>query len=140
MFKTFIRKLPLLAVIIPLLAALTAGIILDEKTGSFESNHVHNMEVKNMKRTEKQIETGRYYLARYNASNAYELSDVYKSYSVYKARAMRYCKEQAEMHGSTAKIISHNCNFFTVAYPVHIDHTDCIIIETAYNTYVYPVE
>lgn len=55
-----------------------------------------------MKRTEKQIETGKYYLARYNASAARELSDVYKTYSSAKAAAMRYCKDKAAAAGIPA--------------------------------------
>lgn len=94
-----------------------------------------------MKRTEKQIETGKYYLARYNASAAYELSDVYGRYSSAKARAMRYCKQQAAAAGiGPVKILSHNTNFFTAAYPSITDGYKTITIETAYNTYVYPVE
>ena len=94
-----------------------------------------------MKRTEKQIETGKHYLARYNASAACELSDVYKTYSSAKAAAMRYCKDKAAAAGiGAAKIISHNCMFFTAAYPVMIDGYKGIAVETAYNSYVYPVE
>lgn len=94
-----------------------------------------------MKRTEKQIATGKYYMQRYQESTACELSDVYKTYSSAKARAMRYCKDKAAAAGiGAAKIISHNSNFFSVAYPVMIDGYRGIAIETAYNTYVYPVE
>lgn len=94
-----------------------------------------------MKRAEKQIMTGNAYMQRYNASTATELYHVYGSYSAAKARAMVWCKEKAARIGTgTAKIISHNTMQFTVAFPCIIDGVKCIAIETAHNSYLYPVE
>ena len=94
-----------------------------------------------MKRTEKQISTGKAYLSRYNASTATELYHVYGSYSAAKARAMVWCKDKAARIGiGSVRIISHNTMQFTVAFPCIIDGVKCIAIETARNSYVYPVE
>lgn len=94
-----------------------------------------------MKRTEKQIMTGNAYLQRYNASTATELHHVYGSYSAAKQRGMDYCKRKAAAIGSgSVRIISHNTMQFTVAFPCIIDGVKCIAVETAHNSYLYPVE
>lgn len=53
----------------------------------------------------------------WEGSNARELGDVYASYSVYKERAMRRCKQLCEdLGGFDLKIVSHNTNMFTVGF------------------------
>ena len=45
------------------------------------------------------------------------LDEVYKSYSVEKARAYRYWKQLSrELHGERFCITSHNYNFFTISF------------------------
>ena len=57
---------------------------------------------------------------QYNAwerSEDYALEFVYKSFSVYKARAWRYCQEkQAELNGRGLKVIAHNSQIFTAGF------------------------
>ena len=53
----------------------------------------------------------------YLRSNDYELEDVYKSYSVHKSRAWRYCEQLCmEYGGLDLKIVSHNCMMFTAGF------------------------
>ena len=66
-------------------------------------------------------------------SNATELSDVYGSYSAEKARAMKYCKEFCESVGGTdLRIISHNSNFFSIAFIIQVSKGNFLFV---YHTY-----
>lgn len=54
---------------------------------------------------------------RYLNSSDYELRHVYGSWSWAKENAMESCKRRmAEKDGFGLKIISHNCNVFTVGF------------------------
>ena len=53
----------------------------------------------------------------YCNSNDTCLEDVYKSYSIYKARAWSYCKELMQDYcGYNLRVISHNSNIFTAGF------------------------
>lgn len=67
-----------------------------------------------------------------------DLSDVYGSYSVFKARAMRQCREWCEAdNGWDFHIISHTCQGFSVAWYYADKDTGEVItrIETPSSTY-----
>ena len=68
----------------------------------------------NAKEMERQA---RNHYEAWKRSEDYALDSVYGSYSVYKARAWRYCQEkQAELNGRGLKVISHNTNIFTAGF------------------------
>lgn len=92
------------------------------------------------KYTVKQIETGKYYYQRYLLSTATELWHVYKTCSTAKQAAMEWNKAQADA-GQPVKIISHTCNFFTVAYPYQNPETGEIMfrVNTGRNYYEWPL-
>lgn len=69
-----------------------------------------------MTNREKERQARKHYYA-WKRSKDYALESVYKSFSVYKARAWRYCQEkQAELNGRGLKVISHNTCIFTVGF------------------------
>lgn len=54
---------------------------------------------------------------QWERSGDYSLNSVYGRYSVYKARAWRYCQErQAKLNGYGLKVITHNCMVFTAGF------------------------
>ena len=68
--------------------------------------------------TKKQMERqARKHYKAWERSEDYALEFVYKSFSVYKARAWRYCQtKQVELNGYGLKIISHNSQRFTAGF------------------------
>lgn len=69
------------------------------------------MTVKQMERTAKAR------IKDYELSSDTELSDCYKSYSIFKQRAYNHCYECMIRDGGTRfRIISHNVNVFTCGY------------------------
>ena len=69
------------------------------------------MTVKQMERTAKAR------IKDYELSIDTELSDCYKSYSIFKQRAYNHCYECMIRDGGTRfRIISHNVNVFTCGY------------------------
>lgn len=76
----------------------------------------------------------------YERATTTRLEDVYGSYSVFKARADRWCREKMEkMSGWGYKITSHNCNFFTVMWEYENPETGEIMLnkETAHGSYTF---
>ncbi len=73
--------------------------------------------------------------AKNNEGN--KLSDVYGSYSVNKEKAMNWCLDQYNNteNSENFRIISHNSNFFTVAWEEYGEKPK-LHIETASNGYV----
>lgn len=73
--------------------------------------------------------------AKYN--EGYKLSDIYGKYSVNKEKAMNWCLNQYNNTESSEnfRIISHNSNFFTVAWEEYGKEPK-LHIETAKNSYV----
>ena len=62
-----------------------------------------------------------------------ELREIYSSYSTAKAQALEHCKELCNNeNGNNFRIISHNCNTFSVAWETEKGTR----IETAYNSYL----
>lgn len=68
--------------------------------------------------TKKQMERqARKHYKAWERSEDYALEFAYKSFSVNKARAWRYCQEKkAELNGNGLKIISHNTSIFTAGF------------------------
>ena len=68
--------------------------------------------------TAKQMERqARNHYKAWKRSGDYTLDCVYGRYSVYKARAWRYCQEmQAKLNGYGLKVITHNCMVFTAGF------------------------
>ena len=73
--------------------------------------------------------------ANYNEGN--KLSDIYGRYSVNKENAMKWCLNQynSTKNSENFRIISHNSNFFTVAWEEYGKEPK-LHIETASNSYV----
>ena len=75
--------------------------------------------------------TGRRYLDMYTRANCETLFQAYARPSVNKTRADYFCRAQmAKEHGHGYKIISYNCNFFSVAWQT----AQGLRIETAYRS------
>ena len=69
-----------------------------------------------MTNREKERQAREHYNA-WKRSDDYALESVYKRFSVYKARAWRYCQEkQAELNGYGLKVITHNTTIFTAGF------------------------
>ena len=68
--------------------------------------------------TKKQMERqARVHYEAWKRSKDYALESAYKSFSVYKARAWRYCQEkQSELNGRELKVIAHNSQIFTAGF------------------------
>ena len=81
----------------------------------------------------------------FNRSNAHYISDVYKSYSYKKELAFNTCKQRWNEdidkfdwnNVSDMRIISHNCDFFTVAWQVTIDDKQYLRVITPSNRYFF---
>lgn len=67
-----------------------------------------------------------------------KLSDIYGSYSVNKEEAINWCLNQynSTENSENFRIISHNSNFFTVAWEEILENEPVLHIETAKNTYI----
>ena len=68
--------------------------------------------------TAKEMERqARNHYKEWKRSKDYALNSVYGSYSVYKARAWRYCQEkQLELNGYGLKVITHTYQMFTAGF------------------------
>ena len=74
---------------------------------------------------------GRAYMERYNRATITDLFQAYARPSVNKTRANYQCRQQmAQEEGHGYKIISYNCNFFSVAWQT----AQGLRIETAYRS------
>lgn len=75
--------------------------------------------------------TGRRYLDMYNRANRETLFQAYKTPSTDKTRADYQCRQQmAQEEGHGYRIISYNCNFFSVAWRT----AKGLRVETAYRS------
>lgn len=69
----------------------------------------------------------------YNRARHSYLYEVYGSYSTSKAVAERDCiRKYLDEGGEGYRLISHNCNFFSVAWRV----AEGLRVETAYGSYL----
>ena len=85
-----------------------------------------------MKHTNSKLIVDAYY--RYLKSNNNRLWDAYKKVSVAKVNAYEYCKnKKRELNGSYLKIISHNCQSFTVGFIGEIDNRNAFVYITKDN-------
>lgn len=76
---------------------------------------------------------GQYYFERYNRSTDFELFQCYNKPSTAKTRADYLCRAQMiEEDGNGYKVISYNCNFFTVAW--RTKDGNGLRVETAYKS------
>ncbi|MBO7696998.1 MAG: hypothetical protein J6T10_30580 [Methanobrevibacter sp.] len=68
------------------------------------------------------------------------LEQVYSRYSTAKADSFKRCVEDcAEINGHRFRIISHNCNFYTVGYVYELNGKNFLRVQTAYNTYDFEI-
>ena len=76
---------------------------------------------------------GQAYETRYNRATACTLSDCYRNPSTNKTRADYLCRRMMmEEGGQGYKVISYNCNFFTVGWRT----PEGLRIETAYRSII----
>lgn len=88
------------------------------------------------KRLSKNTKKGQSLIAQSKNNIGYELSDIYKTYSLAKKQAYWQCRRLCEREGGTSfRIISKNCNCFSVAWNVFYNGIRITRIETAYNSY-----
>lgn len=88
-----------------------------------------------MKTINNNTKKARAYINAYNRSCMYYLHDVYGKTSTAKIIADSDCRLMMQSEGGHGyKIISHNCNFFTVAWIAG----NALRIETACNSFVIP--
>lgn len=84
-----------------------------------------------------------YIYERYKRSNMYDLTDLYKSYSVFKARAEKEIKTEMEKVGGWSyKVLGGSFMQFSCAYLVHNKNDNnnlYLIYHTAYNRYAHRV-
>lgn len=86
-----------------------------------------------MKTIKANTKKGQYYYERYNRSTDFELFHCYNRPSTNKTRADYLCREQMRKeNGHSYKIISYNCNFFTVAW--RTEDGNGLRVETAYKS------
>ena len=79
-----------------------------------------------MTNKEKERQARKHYQA-WERSEDYALEFAYKSFSVYKARAWRYCLEkQAELNGRGLKVITHNSNIFTAGFEYYDEEAQTV--------------
>lgn len=81
--------------------------------------------------------TGSRWILAAKNNEGYELSDIYDSYSVNKEKAYKLVLNQynSTENSENFRIISHNSNFFTVAWDEYGKEPK-LHIETAKNSYV----
>ena len=85
-----------------------------------------------MKHTNSKLIVDVYY--RYLKSNNNRLWDVYKKVSMAKVNAYNYCNDKKrELNGRDLKIISHNCQSFTVGFIGELDDRQAFIYITKDN-------
>ena len=67
-----------------------------------------------------------------------KLSDIYGSFSARKENAINWCLNQfrSSKTSENFRIISHNSNFFTIAWEEMLENEPILHIETASNTYI----
>lgn len=88
-----------------------------------------------MKTINNNTKQARHYINAYNRSEIYYLNQAYGKPSTAKTRADYNCRMMMQSEGGHGyKIISYNCNFFTVAWIAG----DALRIETARNSYIIP--
>lgn len=88
-----------------------------------------------MKTINNNTKQAKRYINAYNRSSMHDLQDAYRTPSTAKTRADYLCRVMMQSEdGHGYKIISYNCNFFTVAWIAGKD----LRIETAANSFVIP--
>lgn len=86
--------------------------------------------MKELKNTSKKANN---YICRYLNTTATTLRDCYSNYSYAKENAYLHCVSvMNELSGYNMRIISHNCNFFTVAFLIK----NGLVVITPYDKYV----
>ena len=79
----------------------------------------------------------------YKHSNAYDLYDVYGSFSRAKANAWRYCQELCDRYGGMGlKIVGANSQTFSIGFEYPDPETGVLMFlwHTAYNTYTAEID
>lgn len=81
--------------------------------------------------------TGHRWILTAKRNEGYKLSDVYGSYSENKKKAYNWCLNQYNntKNSENFRIISHNSNFFTVAWEEYGEEPK-LHIKTASNSYI----
>ena len=88
-----------------------------------------------MKTINNNTKQARHYINAYNRSEIYYLNQAYGKPSTAKTRADYNCRMMMQSEGGHGyKIISYNCNFFTVAWIAG----NALRVETFANSFVIP--
>lgn len=90
---------------------------------------------KNGKYTKQYLDTMRRYYNKYLQSNTNDIYQCYKNPSILKIMAMRDIRLKSE---GTPYIISHNTNYFVVAYCIVEDMDEIFVVDTGRNVYKIP--
>lgn len=77
------------------------------------------------------------WILRANYNEGYKLSDIYGSYSARKEKAWKDCYKEYlnNVYSENFRIISHNSNFFTIAWDEYGKEPK-LHIETGRNSYI----
>jgi hypothetical protein len=89
----------------------------------------------------KQIKANYNYYKRKLDNLPRTLEQVYNSASTYKHQAFNYWKNYTRQHEAKGlRILSHNCNFFTLGFTYIEDGEEYFAYITAYNNYCCKVK
>lgn len=93
-----------------------------------------------MKKLSANSKLGRYFVEAYHNSNRYTLEDVYDNPSAAKQAAFEHCLQQcAAENGNRLKVITANCQSFTVAFEVRnfFGATELRVITRCHDYLIY---
>lgn len=93
-----------------------------------------------MKKLSANSKLGRHFVGAYRNSNWYTLEDVYDNPSTRKQAAFERCLQQcAAENGNRLKVITANCQFFTVAFEVRnsFGATELRVITRCHDYLIY---
>lgn len=93
-----------------------------------------------MKKISAKSKLGQYFVEAYNRCKWHTLKDVYAKPSAAKQEAFERCQQQCEAeNGDRLKVISANCNQFTVGFEVTtaLGATELRVITRCYDYLIY---
>ena len=76
------------------------------------------------------------YIERFKNSSDFDIFNCYKKPSNKKKTIFHYWKRRAKELDASIKIITFNCDFFTVAFEAKIENQTCLFVVTPTNNYV----
>lgn len=99
--------------------------------------------IKAAKEDRKNARIAKAHITQWEYSSNYQLEDVYKTYSVFKARAWKYCIDlMSDLNGWCPKVLSANSQAFTVGFEFSDPETGEAMfayITKDYNRFCYQV-